>query len=173
MINTNDIIARLRNGESVETIADEMAKALNEAETTFRDEENARRAAELEKNKKEAMLNSIANDLISCIEEYIEVAFPNLYDTLFAEGEPLDTKTVREMLDSTLSVAGDLGTLTQMFKTAPIEKINIQTTDKEVNDLIKDMMNILQRGNNARTQPKTTKTAPRDPIADFLKRYGL
>lgn len=173
MINTNDIIARLRNGESVETIADEMAKALNEAETTFRDEENARRAAELEKNQKEAMLDEIAEDLIGCLEEYIETAFPDLYNTLFDEDESLDVKAVREMLDSTLTMAGSLGTLTQMFKTAPIEKINIQTTDKEVNDLIKDMMNILQRGNNARPQPKTTKSAPRDPIADFLKRYGL
>jgi hypothetical protein len=35
MINTNDILARLRNGESVESIADEMAKALNEAEATL------------------------------------------------------------------------------------------------------------------------------------------
>ena len=169
MINTNDIIARLRNGESVETIADEMAKALNEAEATLHEE----RLAQAKETQKEDTLNSIAEDLINCLEEYIEVAFPNLYDTLFAEGEPLDTATVREILDSTLSVAGDLGTLTQMFKTAPIEKINIQTTDKEVNDLIKDMMNILHKGSSARTQPKTTKTAPRDPIADFLKRYGL
>jgi hypothetical protein len=112
-------------------------------------------------------------DLIACIEDYIEIAFPNLYDTVFTDSKPLSVKTVREMLDSTLSMAGDLGTLTQMFKTAPVEKISIQTIDKEVNDLIKDMLNILHKGNNARPQPKMTKAAPKDPIADFLKRYGL
>lgn len=169
MINTNDILVRLRNGESVESIADEMAKALNEAEATLHKE----RLTQEKEAQKEDALNSIAEDLIACIEDYIEIAFPNLYDAVFTNSKPLSVKSVREMLDSTLSVAGDLGTLTQMFKTAPIEKINIQTTDKEVNDLIKDMMNILHKGDNARPQPKMTKTAPRDPIADFLKRYGL
>lgn len=163
MINTNDILARLRNGESVENIADEMAKALNEAEATL----NA------EKTQKEDTLNEIVEHLIVCIEDYIEIAFPDLYDTVFTKSKPLSVKYVREMLDDTLSMAGDLGTLTKMFKTAPVEKINIQTTDKEVNDLIKDMMNILHKGDNARPQPKMTKAAPRDPIADFLKRYGL
>lgn len=169
MINTNDILARLRNGESVENIADEMAKALNEAEATLNEE----RLAKAKEAQKEDTLNSIAEDLIACLEDYIEIAFPNLYDTIFTDSKPLSVKFVRETLDSTLSMAGDLGTLTQMFKAVPVEKINIQTTDKEINDLIKDMMNILHKGDNARPQPKMTKAASKDPIADFLKRYGL
>lgn len=59
MINTNDILARLQKGESVEAIAAEFTKTLNEAEKQYN-----------QKSQKREDFKAVANSFIAFCKKY-------------------------------------------------------------------------------------------------------
>ena len=74
MINSNDILARLQNGEDAGDIAEEMVKALNEANNKYQEEKEAAeaKAQEREYEKCKAMQNILDALHDFCIEFYCE-----------------------------------------------------------------------------------------------------
>lgn len=81
MITTNDILARLRNGESMDAIGQSIADVLNEAQEAYR--------AELAVKEKEAEAAAIAHtkrdmalDLVDIIRDYGHLVAPEAADIL-------------------------------------------------------------------------------------------
>lgn len=99
MLNKDDILARLQNGESVETIADEIADVLNAANGEFQEEK--RKAAEAEKGKELQKLADLQDiiDLMHdfCIEYYCEN--DEDINTVQAAFATLDAKSVNKMIE--------------------------------------------------------------------------
>ena len=81
MITTNDILARLRNGESMDTIGQSIADILNEAQDAY--------DAELEAAKKAQAANALATqkrklaeDFIHLMQDYGDLVCPGSRDIL-------------------------------------------------------------------------------------------
>jgi hypothetical protein len=81
MITTNDILARLRNGESMDTIGQSIADVLNEAQEAYRAElavkEKEAEAAAMAQTKRDMAL-----DLIDIIRDYGRLVAPEAADIL-------------------------------------------------------------------------------------------
>ena len=100
MYDVNEILARLQKGESPEVIANECAKAINDAIEL--DKKN--KEAELQKAKeaeKEAKLNALAESMLESILEYVKISAPEVAELLDDEVE-LDAAEVRKTLDSVI-----------------------------------------------------------------------
>ena len=100
MYDVNEILARLQKGESPEVIANECAKAINDAIEL--DKKN--KEAELQKAKeaeKEAKLNALAEGMLESILEYVKISAPEVAELLDDEVE-LDAAEVRKTLDSVI-----------------------------------------------------------------------
>jgi hypothetical protein len=98
MYDVNEILARLQKGESPEVIANECAKAINDAIEL--DKKN--KEAELQKVKeaeKEAKLNALAESMLKSILEYVKISAPEVAELLDDE-VALDASEVRKTLDS-------------------------------------------------------------------------
>lgn len=108
MYNVNELAARLRNGESIDDIADELAAALNEATAIIEEEQAAKKKAYLDR---EAQLDSLADIIVDSFNNYLIVAEPSLKD-LVASGE-VSRELFRETLDATLPM---LITMAQLDK---------------------------------------------------------
>ena len=151
MFTSEDILARLQNGDSVDEIATEMANALNAAKTSY-DEAEAKRIEEekrmaearakldAENQKKRAIIQSIVNDLA----DYAEIiGKQDIADKLrvFTDSE----------LDSIVEAADAMIELTEM-------------TEK---------LKVLEYSNPFKIMPKpvqkAVKPTPDDIISEFLK----
>jgi hypothetical protein len=81
MITTNDILARLRNGESMDTIGQSIADVLNEAQETYKAElavkEQEAEAAAMAQTKRDMAL-----DLIDIIRDYGDLVAPEAAEIL-------------------------------------------------------------------------------------------
>ena len=100
MYDVNAILARLQNGEKPEDIANECAKAINDAMEL--DKKN--KEAELQKQKeaeKEAKLNALAKTMLEATLEYVKVVEPEVA-AMLGEEITLDISEVRRTLDSTI-----------------------------------------------------------------------
>ena len=69
----NDILIRLQNGESIDDIAAEFSKLLNEASAAYQAEVEAKKEAEKQKHK-----IAIMRQMYSCIAEYVTLYHPDL-----------------------------------------------------------------------------------------------
>ena len=69
MYSSADILARLREGATPESIADEMANALNEAQNLLKEEE----AKAVQQEKKEKELDELANTIAGLLNKYVAV----------------------------------------------------------------------------------------------------
>lgn len=87
----NSIIARLQNGESADTIANEMATMLNQAKAQV--DQEASRKAKFQEAKEE-----ICREIGSLMFEYIDLVAPDLAD--YADSNEIDLgQIVMEALD--------------------------------------------------------------------------
>lgn len=90
----NSIIARLQNGESADTIANEMATMLNQAKAQV--DQEASRKARFQEAKEE-----ICREIGSLMFEYIDLVAPDLAD--YADSNDIDLgQIVMEALDGTV-----------------------------------------------------------------------
>ena len=97
MYNANELAARLRNGESVDDIADELAAALNEATAIVEEEQAAKKKAYLDR---EAQLDSLADIIVDSINNYLIIAEPSLKDLVTSS--EVSRELFRETMDATL-----------------------------------------------------------------------
>ena len=145
MITTNDILARLRNGESMDTIGQSIADVLNEAQETYKAElavkEQEAEAAAMAQNKREMAL-----DLIDIIRDYGHMVAPEAADILDDIGED-DIDAMVTTLDEMFHMMTAMAQLkTQLEKTytqipecKPVVK-RAKSDDEVLSNFIKSLM---------------------------------
>lgn len=121
MYNVNELAARLRNGESVDNIADELAAALNEATAIVEEEQAAKKKAYLDR---EAQLDSLADIIVDSFNNYLIVAEPELKELLTSEEG--SREFFRETLDAMLP------TLVAMLKLDKEKEKNKKNSTMEI-----------------------------------------
>ena len=97
---TNDILTRLRNGESMDAIGQSIADMLNEAQNAYIAEQETAKAEQAAQEMAQAKRN-LACELIELIQEYGELVAPDAADML----DDIDDEDIDAMVD----------TLDQMF----------------------------------------------------------
>jgi DNA anti-recombination protein RmuC len=114
MYDVNDILARLQKGETPEAIANECAKAINDAVALDKKNKEAAAAKEAEK---EAKLNALAESMLKSILEYVKISAPEVAELLDDE-VALDASEVRKTLDSIIPMVAAAANLAAV----PIKK---------------------------------------------------
>ena len=164
----NDILARLRNGEDAEKIAQELINNLNSAIAT-KDKEDAEakriaaEKAEAEKEKKalEDKKNNLADAIARAMLEYYNLTLPEVPEGI---SKGFNGPTVRQQLDATV---GLLKSLTDLSK--KLDKVDFNDFDL---DKIGSWF-----GLTSATKPDPTackpKTSYEDAINSFFKANGL
>lgn len=102
------------NGESMDAIAAEMTKALNEAKVKA-EEENKKKAEAEEKAKKEAVINEAAERAANAVNELIRIMYPELAGTT----EQLTAAMMKDMVESSYTLVKEVEKALPMF-----EKLN-------------------------------------------------
>ena len=113
----NDIVARLKNGEDAQTIADEMAKSLNDAvkqvekETKQADRKTALAQEIADRINEYAALNGYKDSALTASD--VENIFAEVYglmtgvndllDVLFPKSEPVKVKKVKKTDDDVIA----------------------------------------------------------------------
>lgn len=151
MFTKEDILARLQNGETVDSIASEMANVLNEAEA----EKKALDAANAAKAEEETrVLNAkraAVDNMLDAVADYLIAAGEGDLVKKVAE---IQTDKVIEMLDGTIEMAKSLEKLRELqFPFGELHKA--ATINPRVHKIVVD-------GDNADKA-----------IADFLREFGL
>lgn len=114
MFTTEEIFARLMNGESMDAIAAEMTKALNEAKVKV-EEENKKKTEAEEKAKKEAIINETAERAANAVNELIRIMCPEFAD----DTEQLTPQMLKDMVESSYALVKEVEKAFPMF-----EKLN-------------------------------------------------
>ena len=118
MITTNDVLARLRNGESMDTIGQSIADVLNAAQEAYIAEQEVAKKAQADAELAQAK-RLLAEELIDLIQEYGHMVAPEAADIL----DQVDDDDVEAMIEA----------LDQMFQmmTAMVQlKANLESLDK-------------------------------------------
>ena len=155
MFTTEDILARLRNGEDAQTIANQIADHLNNAVRAYEDEEKKKQEIQMKKEAQAKDLDNIAKMIASAIMDYICIQDPSFTD-IFAE-DPIDASYVHRALNISQPVMGLIKSLS-----GPVEKDNVKTIEK------------IYTGDEAkRIADSVEKVFGEDSINQFLRTYGL
>ena len=100
-----DILARLQNGETADTIAEEMADMLNEAEAEKKALDVEKVAKEREEARVSAAKRVAVNDMLDAVCDYLVAAGE---DDFIKDLNEIDTDKVIEMLDGSIKMAKSL-----------------------------------------------------------------
>ena len=156
MFTTEDILARLRNGEDAQTIANQIADHLNDAVRAYEDEEKKKQEIQMKKDAQEAALDEIAETIADAIMDYMCVQDPSLTDILAKD--PIEPGAVRQALDISQPMMNLIKALS-----GPVEKDRNSKTIEKV-----------YTGDEAkRIADKVEKMFSEDNISQFLRAYGL
>ena len=153
MFTKADILARLQNGETADTIANEMANLLNEAEA----EKKAMDAQIVAKEKENARImdakRAAVDHMLDAVADYFVIAGEG---ELVEELREIDTDKIIEMLDGSIKMAKSLEKLKELqFPLAELHKA--ATINPKVHKIVIDT--------DAEDADKV--------IGDFLKKFGL
>lgn len=156
MFTTEDILARLRNGEDAQAIANQIADHLNDAVKAYEDEEKKKKEIQMKKEAQEATLDEIAESIAQDIMDYMCIQDPSLTDILAKD--PIEPSYVRQALDVSQPMMGLIKSLS-----GPVEKDRNSKTIEKV-----------YTGDEAkRIADKVEKMFSEDSISKFLRTYGL
>ena len=113
MFDTNEILARLQNGEAVQTIADEMADLLNEANALYKEKVEAdKRVAEQRDVQKKEHMELILQDIRAWFNEF--------YDCEWAKDlNDIKVEAVIELVDSLVDYVDAFIELEKTLKAKP------------------------------------------------------
>lgn len=122
MFAKEDIMARLAKGEDAQSIADEMAKVLNEAVQETKEQDN--------KTDLRAAINEKATDLVNLLLEYFDI------------DEATDAEEMVELTDYFLDTIEATLPLIEVLekyenKDKPVSVITAKTSDKAISDFLK------------------------------------
>ena len=159
----NDILARLRNGEDAEKIAQELISHLNnavaakdkeDAETKRIAEEKAK--AEQEKKALEDKKNDLADAIASALLEYYKLTFPVVPEGI---SKGFNGPTVRKQLDSSIDLFKSLIDLSDT-----IDKIDFDKIESKLKNLF---------GLAPVSKKNEPKVSYEDAISSFFRANGL
>ena len=144
MITTNDILARLRNGESMDTIGQAIADVLNEAQEAYAAElavkEQEAEAAAMAQTKREMAL-----DLIDIIRDYGHMVAPEAADVLDdIDDDDVDAMIVTldqmfHMMTAMAQLKANLEKIQPKSKITPVGKL-VNSDDEVLSNFIKSLM---------------------------------
>ena len=124
MFNKETVLARLRNGEDAQVIANEMAELVNEAIKEVQEQKKKEEAA-LREKEKVAELNTIVEDFGKWLIKHYEIDEPLGH---------IDTKEIIETIDELVK---NLKALAALDKKIPVKKAPAKKDSLE--DFIKQM----------------------------------
>ena len=134
MFNYEDILTRLKNGESEEDIAKEFTEALNKANVE-KSKREAKEKAEKEKRK-------AGEEMIAAIFNYLRVAHPEIA----ADMDNVDVDSYLSILDSTITSLAKLRTFdySSLFDEIKIPSststAKVVANKKSVDDILNDWL---------------------------------
>ena len=136
MFDEKTILARLQNGEDVQTIADEMAVMINAVNKTYTDQKAAEEAAKKTEVQKYEDLQEILDMFVDWFGTYYEIDVEDLKSELKAD-------EVIELVDSLKGYIEAIKGLESMFDAKkPVSKvIKSNTKPKSADDRISDFLN--------------------------------
>ena len=177
----NDILARLRNGEDAEAIAQELINNLNNAiATKDKEDAEAKRIAEekakAEQEKKareererqalEDKKNNLADAMARAMVEYYKLTLPEVPEGIIKE---LNGPAMRKQLDATVSLLKSLTDLSKQLDKIDFSAINFDGTGFD------DARSLF--GLTSATKPDAKvckpKTSYEDAISSFFKANNL
>ena len=103
MFTTDEIFARLMNGESMDSIAKEMTEALNAAKAK-KEAEDKRKAEEEAKAKRQAVINEAAEKAAKAVNELIRIMYPEMA----SETEQLTGRMMIDMVESSYTLVKEM-----------------------------------------------------------------
>lgn len=121
MFAKEDIIARLAKGEDAQSIADEMAKTLNEAVQETKDQDN--------KTNLRAAINEKATDLINLLLEYFNVDETCTTDEM--------ASLTDQLLDTIEAVMPLIEVIEKYDDKDAFTRTTAKTSDKAISDFLK------------------------------------
>lgn len=137
MFDVNAILARLQNGETPDDIANECAKALNDAMTLDKKQKEAAAAAELQKKtEREEKLNKYAQDMVDAIINYFSILDPEVVE-LMDEHDALDAVEVRKTLDTSYAAIKSMLALTSIVSDSKPTPTPTKSDDDHIKDFLK------------------------------------
>ena len=122
MFTKEDIIARLAKGEDAQSIADEMAKTLNEAVQETKDQDN--------KTNLRAAINEKATDLMNLLLEYFDV------------NETCTTDEMASLTDQLLDTIEAVVPLIEVIEKYDDKSASTRTTAKTSDKVISDFLKV-------------------------------
>ena len=145
MITTNDILARLRNGESMDTIGQSIADVLNAANEAYIAEQAIAQAKAAEADLIAAK-RALAIDMVEIIQEYGELVAPDAED-IFSNVSDSDIDAMVESLDQMFKMMSSLMQLKHDLEkaTTPKQAVKIaakpsKSDDEVLSNFIKSLM---------------------------------
>lgn len=121
MFTKEDIIARLAKGEDAQSIADEMAKTLNEAVQETKDQDN--------KTNLRAAINEKATDLMNLLLEYFNVDETCTTDEM--------ASLTDQLLDTIEAVVPLIEVIEKYDDKSASTRTTAKTSDKVISDFLK------------------------------------
>lgn len=121
MFTKEDIIARLAKGEDAQSIADEMAKTLNEAVQETKDQDN--------KANLRAAINEKSTDLMNLLLEYFDVDETCTTDEM--------ASLTDQLLDTIEAVVPLLEVIEKYDDKSASTRTTAKTSDKVISDFLK------------------------------------
>lgn len=125
MFNKEMVLARLRNGEDAQVIANEMAELVNEAIKEVQEQKKKEEAA-LREKEKVAELNAIVEDFGKWLVKHYEIE------------EPLNYVNTKELIDAIDELVKSLKALAALDKKIPVKKAPVKK-EGTLEDFIKQM----------------------------------
>ena len=122
MFTKEDIIARLATGEDAQSIADEMAKTLNEAVQETKDQDN--------KTNLRAAINEKSTDLMNLLLEYFDV------------DETCTTDEMASLTDQLLDTIEAVMPLIEVIEKYDDKSASTRTTAKTSDKVISDFLKV-------------------------------
>ena len=121
MFTKEDIIARLAKGEDAQSIADEMAKTLNEAVQETKDQDN--------KTNLRAAINEKSTDLMNLLLEYFDVDETCTTDEM--------ASLTDQLLDTIEAVMPLIEVMEKYDDKSASTRTTAKTSDKAISDFLK------------------------------------
>lgn len=169
----NDILARLRNGEDAEAIAQELINNLNNAiATKDKEDAEAKRIAEekakadKERQALEDKKNNLADAMARAMVEYYKLTLPEVPDGIIKE---LNGPAMRKQLDATIVLLKSCIDLSKQLDKIDFSTINFNGTDFD------DARSLFGLTTATKPDPSACKpkTSYEDAINSFFKANNL
>lgn len=126
MTDFENILVRLQKGESIETIGEAFAEAMNQAFQKYQRDQEA--------NKVEAEKLELLRKMMELMDEYVEITKPELRDEFNEALTEVDYKEVMKSIDSMLELVigmKNLQKLTFPKREGEEELVRIQVSDAD------------------------------------------